>query len=540
MSWIHDLRGYGRFAFGMRRYLSRPETIESAAARIRRNLRAREANFTTLLERAVFDHAKSPYLPLFRNAHCGLADVRAMLRDRGLEPTLTALRDAGVYVAFEEFKGRRPIVRDGREYPVRAGDFDNPLTPWPVRAHSGGSTGVPTRVIQDLEFLEERAAHYVFTLGAHDILEAPAAMWRGVLPDGSGLNVALILARGGRPPVRWFTPTGHGPLRDLRLVKFRIAHVATILMARAAGARIPWPELVDVEDAGRVAEWMGETLRAHGTCAAFMVVSRAVRVAVAAAERGLDLTGATFVAAGEPATPAKMSIIRSSGAACMTTYGMVEAGRVGMGCRGAADPSDVHVMTDVCSVIASPTTLAVGNAVLSPLSLTVVMPSSSKVMINTEIDDCGILETRPCACPIGRLGLTTHLRNIRSVGKLTTEGVSMLGSEMTHILEEVLPARFGGTALDYQLLEEEDATGLTRLSLLVHPDIPVADESRVVEAVLDAMSRASLGSEAARQVWSRTNTLRVRRLRPLLTAHGKMKPVHKARRTTDASALAGR
>jgi hypothetical protein len=104
----------------------------------------------------------------------------------------------------------------------------------------------------------------------------------------------------------------------------------------------------------------------------------------------------------------------------------------------------------------------------------------------------------------------------------------------------VLPARFGGTAIDYQLLEEEDASGLTRVSLLVHPDIPIDDESRVVEAVLEAMSRESLGSEAARQVWSRTNTLRVRRVRPVLTAHGKMKPVHKARGTSGAPALAGR
>ena len=43
-------------------------------------------------------------------------------------------------------------------------------------------------------------------------------------------------------------------------------------------------------------------------------------------------------------------------------------------------------------------------------------------------------------------GFTTHLREVRSYSKLTGEGVTLIGDEMIHLLEHVLPARFGGSA----------------------------------------------------------------------------------------------
>lgn len=70
-------------------------------------------------------------------------------------------------------------------------------------------------------------------------------------------------------------------------------------------------------------------------------------------------------------------------------------------------------------------------------------------------------------CPLEDLGLTDHLRQVRSFSKLTGEGVTLIGSDVVHILEEVLPARYGGSPLDYQMMEVEDEDGFTRLWLLV-------------------------------------------------------------------------
>ena len=45
----------------------------------------------------------------------------------------------------------------------------------------------------------------------------------------------------------------------------------------------------------------------------------------------------------------------------------------------------------------------------------------------------------------------------------------VLDADVVRILEEVLPARFGGGPGDYQLMEDEAANGQPRLTLLLHP-----------------------------------------------------------------------
>jgi hypothetical protein len=152
-------------------------------------------------------------------------------------------------------------------------------------------------------------------------------------------------------------------------------------------------------------------------------------------------------------------------------------------------------------------------------------PSASKLLLNVELDDYGLLEERSCGCPLDALGLRVHLRQIRSFAKLTGEGVTLVGCEMVHILEEVLPARFGGSSLDYQLVEEEDEAGLTRLTLLVSPSVPIADEREVIEAIHAALARESLAADMARAFWAQAGTLRVRREAPRVGSGGKQMPL---------------
>jgi len=80
--------------------------------------------------------------------------------------------------------------------------------------------------------------------------------------------------------------------------------------------------------------------------------------------------------------------------------------------------------------------------------------------------------------PAGKLGYTEHLSHIGSYGKLTSEGATLIGDEMLPILEETLPARFRGSPLDYQLCEEEDDQGLSRLTVRVSPNIKLAVKMR--------------------------------------------------------------
>jgi hypothetical protein len=528
VSLLADLVMYARFAVGLREFLRNPITPEAARALIRERLARREENFLRVLQRGIFEYPASPYRPLFRLAGAGLEDVRQMVRRRGLEPTLRALREAGVYVTFEECKGRQPIVRDGREFPVSAHDFDNPWVQTAYDVESGGSTGAGTRVHQDLGLLAVQASHDAVSHTVHGVLDGPIGVWRGVLPDGSGINEVLAMCRCGRPPLRWFTPGTYRGL-DARLGKFRLAHHLTVLLGRAYGVPIPRAEHLAVEQAGDIARWAAQMVREHGKCLLNMVASRALRVSIAAQREGIDLTGVTFVIAGEPVTDAKVRGIRASGASYFTTCGFSEAGRLGRGCRHPVSSNDLHLMTDMCALITYPHPLPDGMTVPA-FNVTTLLPPSPKILLNAESDDFGILEERVCGCPLEELGFRTHVREIRSFRKLTSEGVTMLGSEILHILEEVLPRRFGGSALDYQLIEDEDEQGYSRVSLAISPEVPIADEAEVIPAVLAAMKQESLGAGAAGEQWSQSGNLRIVRMKPVLTARGKLLPLYVARR----------
>jgi hypothetical protein len=167
---------------------------------------------------------------------------------------------------------------------------------------------------------------------------------------------------------------------------------------------------------------------------------------------------------------------------------------------------------------------------------TTLLPTAPKLLLNVESDDYGVLETRSCGCPLESYGYSEHIREVRSFRKLTGEGVSLVGTEMVRILEEVLPARFGGSPLDYQLLEEEDERGFTRLTLLVSPAILLAEDAAVIDTVLGELGRSGAAADVARAIWSQAETLRVRRQEPIWTARGKLMPLHLAERVARTGA----
>lgn len=135
--------------------------------------------------------------------------------------------------------------------------------------------------------------------------------------------------------------------------------------------------------------------------------------------------------------------------------------------------------------------------------------------------------------PLETYGYTEHLRHVHSFQKLTGEGVTLVGSEMVHILEAVLPTRLeGGSPRDYQLLEEEDAQRFTHLSLVVSPRIALPDETTVIAAVLDALGQGSIAADSAQAIWNQARTLRVKRMEPICTARGKLMPLHLPQRAT--------
>jgi hypothetical protein len=508
------VRPFASFLGGLRGFLRDEYSVERALREVRTALDQRDDNFVSMVHTTIYDNPASPYRPLLDRAGCELGDLAAGVRTNGLEPTLVELRRSGVYVSFDEFKGRTPIVRGEVVVDVRPEDFDNPLLASGYRARTSGSTGASTPLWVSLASLANRIPHTLIALDAHGLL---GAMWREA-PPAPAIGMILEEAPMGQRYERWFAPR----LKRSRgtALASRVATEAILATARSAGVRLPRPEPLDYDDAGVVAAWAAE----RGVCVVRTGLSNALRVSLAAAETGLDLTGTAFIGAGEPVTPVKIDSIERTGARWISNFTISEVGRVGVACANGTDRTDVHYAAHVAALITYPRSVPGSEQRVDTFHFSSLLTGSPKVLLNTETDDYGIVETRECGCPLEGAGLRQHVRDIFSFQKLTGEGVSLVGSDMVRILEDVLPRRFGGSAVDYQLIEEEGEQGFTRLTLVVSPRVEIRDEADVIETILRELGDSSFGRDV-RSIWRRAGALRVRRAEPRVTQGGKVRPL---------------
>lgn len=515
---------FARFATGLRQYIHKPLALSQARGLLLERAARRNENFLLLAQRAMYGYAASPYRALLQDAGCEYGDLRACVQRDGIEPTLRKLRDEGVYVTFEQFKGRAPLERKGKILAADARAFDNPFLAQHFYAETSGSTGKATRISHDLEHQAATASHHLIARAAHNVLDAPFALWRGILPDGSGINNILHTLPFDRAPEKWFSHLGW------RASRLAWQHVLFsywfVVVGNLSGAQIPFPRFTPLERADVVAQWVYDAVRGRGSALLGTQVSRALRVALAAQEKKMDLRGATFMIAGEPPTPAKVRAIQQSGARVFSTYGMAEIGRVAMGCANPLDTNDTHFLYDAFAMHTHPIAVPQFEMSVPAFHFTTLLPTTPKIMLNVVSDDYGRVEQRACGCLWDELGYRTHLREIRSINKLTGEGVTLIGTELETILEHVLPARFGGSPLDYQLQEREDARGFTRLSLVISPQLKIDDHAQVLETFLNALDGLSANGRATRAVWEMAHTIQIERAEPFWTARGKFYPLY--------------
>ncbi|MGH7500392.1 MAG: hypothetical protein ACREL7_01415 [Longimicrobiales bacterium] len=536
MSIGSELTTFAAFVRDLPAFLRKRMTLEEAAAIVRRRMAERPSNLLSSLDRGVFGNARSPYLPLLREARCERGDIERLLGESGVEATLHTLREAGVFLTFEEFKGHRPIVRSNVAIRPRPADFDNPSFRRYYHTTTGGSTGAPRRVLMDLDHFRARLPGALVLAQCHGVRGLPLVQWAEI-PPGHGLEAAVVGVPVGHVPERWFTPMWAGSSSPG--ARFRWATRAMVHVARRAYPTFPKPEYLPLDRADVIVRWAEQTLKARGPCVIRAHVSKALRIAVAAHEMGVDLTGVTITGGGEPPTVAKVRQITSAGVRFLPTYFLMEAGPIGFGCTQSNDPNDQHLLLDHLAMIPGPRHVPAFGVTVDAFYYTTLLPTAPKLMLNVETDDYGTVESRTCGCPFEEFGWTTHLRDIRSFSKLTGEGVTLIGGEMERILEDELPSRFGGSALDYQLVEEEDERGFTRLTLFIDPRIDIADEGAVVHAMHDALHRAGGGADVSRAIWSQAGSLRVRRQTPRLSARGKLLPLHAKRKHAAPASPAG-
>ncbi len=498
-------------------FLRRRMTVEQARGIVRERMASRQARFVEIVEKAVFAAPRSPYAALMSWAGISRDSFRALVEEKGVEGSLCALRDAGVYVSFEEYKGRCPIVRGSRSLPVNDQSFASPLLRPSLITESGGSSGRPTRQYQSFETRWELMARELVFRESEGFLDLPRALCFGPLPV-HGTNVILGDIVMGRLPERWFDPpqarTGY-PWR------FRAADFSIYLAARVSGVKPPRPERIDSNDVVRIARWAADAIRRRGGCVIHGSVSLCLRVSLAAREAGIDLTGTIFLGGGEALSPAKKRGIEASGGRCLMAYRSSDARLMGIQCRRDSPDPVYHVPVEALALLPRPEAEGNSGATSRSLLCTSLNYFNPRILINAEIGDRGTLEEAHCGCPLAEQGLRQIVRDVRSFARTSGESVTIPGVDLVRITDEVLPARFGGTPLDYQFVEQEDAAGFTRLCLRVRPGIVIGPESEVADAVFSALSDLGVPGQVASAWWKANGTLRVIREEPRWTNRGK-------------------
>ena len=519
---LDGIKMAARYAWGLNGYLLNTLTPAECRLMIGEQLMSREQSFLSIVERGIYSNPKSPYLRLLKHAGIEFGDLAALVRESGVEGSLERLYDAGIHVRLDEFKRRIPVSRPGLEFAPGPHDFDNPLLSAQYSSRTSGSRGGATRVIMDLDLLEHDAACHHFMLEAFGVGGGPFGIWREVPPVTTGMNILLRLTKLGKRVEKWFS-TSRVSVSPGSL-QFAFFTYYTVLASRILRRPIPAPEYAPLDNAAEAARWLAGK-KSEGTPAFFDTqASAAVKVCIAAAEEGLDISGTCFCIGGEPYTKGKADVITGAGCRAIPRYSMAELGNIGMGCAAPGELDDVHLLTDKIAVIQRRKQVGGGELDVGALVYTTILPSSPKLMLNVESDDYGVLEDRSCGCAVGEAGFTKHLSGIRSYEKLTSGGVTFLGTELLRLVEEVLPQRFGGHPTDYQLAEEEEG-GLPKVNIVISPRVGEVDEGIVLNTVYRALLPYP-GGDVMSERWQQGSMLRVVRREPYTTASAKILPLH--------------
>lgn len=530
------MRKYYRFIDGLRKFakarIEPEEAIALARSMLRRRIEARDGNFLSLAERGIFQHPQSPYRPLLSARKIAFSDLKSWVDADGLEDSLCRLQREGVYFTVDEFKGKTPVRRDKVSFTCSEAMFDNPYLSFAYEVRSGATRSAGTRIRIDFDYLHQRSLYDAFLLDLHGCLTAPIANWFPVFPGAPGINSSLRFAHIGNPVQRWFSQVAEDSVK-VNWEK-RIGTKTIFAVHRLSGAPLAQPEYAGLGDALRIAQWASGALDDHPQCVVYTFAASAVRVCNAAAEANLNLKGAKFLVTGEPLTPHKKRDIEAVGAMAVPIYGISEAGVIAAGCdHPHADSDHCHLYKDTTAIVTHRQTVPNFDLTVDAYLFTTLLYESPKLLLNVGMGDCGNLRVDGCNCRFGQLGFDVCLGNIHSYEKLTGEGVTFVDTDFVRIIEKELPERFGGKSTDYQLTEQEDADGFTRLHLLVSPRLGALDESRILETFMTLLRRGEYSPESWAQsgveMWRQSGMVRVRRTDPFSTASGKILPFYMQR-----------
>jgi hypothetical protein len=523
-----NIQGLARLVGALPDFFRERVTTEQAQEGIERALRRRQESFLDLARGRIYERPNSVYLKLLKRAGCEFSDLQTQVDRYGLEATLEALAEQGVYLTADEFKGRTEVVRGGQSFRVFPGDLKGAESLPGFVAHSSGATGKPIRSVLSLDLIGAWALGHCLLFSAHRLFSYSHAVYDAMLPaSGSVINL-LMNARVGIATDRWFA-------RKVPVTNSLTSwyHRLTSRLIVATGKRycpgFPDPDPIAIEETERIVQWVLEKRGDRKACCIRTTASNATRIARLAWEKGISLEGTKFIVSGEPFTEPKREAIERVGAGAIAFYGAAPGMYIGFGCANPVNTGEVHVNEYMLALVNRRTPVFRTGPPIRPLLFTTLHRSAPTLLFNVEIGDYATFDRRDCGCALEKAGLTLHLHHIRSYDKFTSEGMNYFYGDLYEFVEHILPSEFGGGPGDYQLVEEEDENGQTRLSLVVHPEVGAVDEAKILLRLRERLAQGSSAARFQAKIWQDAGTLRVKRAVPHASARGKILPLHISR-----------
>jgi hypothetical protein len=510
-----------RFLTALPGFLRTPLSIEAMRREVRERFVNRETNFVERFGEAM-RLPRSPYATLMKHAGCTEADVAAHVRADGIEATLLTLFRSGVYLTCDEFKGRRAVTRGSLVFTVNPASLINPNAVIHGLAESSGSRGPRTPVPIDLAFVRDHAVNTHVALEAHGGREWTHAH-HGV-PGGTSVTNPLELAKGGSTPARWFTPIDLST-RELS-PRYRWGVRSMRVVSYAAGVQLPGPTHAPFDDPMPVVKWMTDEIARGRTPHMWGFASTAVMVCQAAADSGIELKGARFTMGGEPTSAARRSAVEAVGSTALPRMGATETDILSYACANPDAADDMHFFDDRHALVQPDRGSERPGVPRDAMLLTSLLASAPIRLLNVCMGDRTTISRKSCGCALEREGWGTHIRDVRSFEKLTAGGITLLDSDVIRVLEEVMPSRFGGRPVDWQLIERIDGKGARpEVALVVDPSVGAIDDKEVIAAFLAAIGGGNGGERLMEMQWRDAGVISIKREAPARTASGKIQHV---------------
>ncbi len=504
-------------ARGLRRLVRHPVAVATAERTVAEEVRTRGERFLGMLDTLVWPYAAGPLHRLLTHAGVDAGAARELVAQHGLDGALEVLRDAGVYVSYEEYQGREEARRGSATFSFVPADFFNPVVTADYMASTGGTRGRGTPMELSFAWQQRQGAQRAIQYSMAEVAGAPTAVWLPVFPSAAGFGAVMKISAGGNRPERWFSQIP-GRLEGVAGHK-QAANRLLPALSLLTRTGLPSPEHVPSDEPERVVRWMREALDRAGRATLTGYASSITSAARWAVAHGVDLTGVVVYPASEPVTAGKLEAMRAAGLDPRPMYALVPEGTIGLACPACGD-EEYHLWEQELAVTTRRRPRGDGTDV-DAYCLTSLDRLAPRVLLNVENDDYGELRRDvACDCALGRLGLGTRLAHIRGISKVVAAGVTLEGATFDEIAETALPALVGGGPGDYQFVEEDGATGTT-LTLRIHPQVGPVDEGAALRAVQDALATTDNGLLAA-SVWVADGGLRVERRAPTLTKAGKL------------------